>query len=1219
MVKSASKSSIKVALRVRPFNKRETNSNNVVNISNNKISINNPENIKEKKTFSYDYVYPDNTEQKQVYSDIGTKIIDNTYEGYNSCVFAYGQTGCFARGTPIMMYDGSYKPVESITHNDLLMGDDSTPRKVLKLFRGVQNMYKIKPIVKGFDEYIVNEDHIMVFAVDPSINKTWNDNKKRWRISWYDIDTKTERKKSFTPVSNDRMDRSMAEQHAIDFMNTLDGSIKIVEMRLKDYLELNKTKRAKYSCFTSAVNFQQSTIPINPYLLGLFLGDDTTTYPGQPPVDVMINIFKQLGVWKNKYIPMIYKQNSADVRLQLLAGLIDSMGFYNQTDNEYKIQQNSSMLANDILFVSRSLGYKSYIEEITTPTVYQGALINNISYINYIKATHNNHEIPTTLIKKQVSPYKPNMCLMFHPQIVPLGLGRFYGFMIDGNHRFIGAGFNVLRNSGKTHTMMGSNTPELEGIIPRICKDIFIQQTTHNNKDMGECKVTYQLEMSYLEIYSERVRDLITKASRCTSSEYRISNDYSATPPTLSNKISFRAASPVMSSPRMSPIIGKTHKVNIDPSNLKVRQHPELGPYVEGLTKVIVNNFDEIQRIINMGNKERTTAATLMNSHSSRSHAILTLYFTQIIYDPEIDRTREIVSRINLVDLAGSEKVTDSGVEGVNFDEAVEINKSLSCLSLVIKQLVKRASSKKSLSKKRSHSPSPSPSSFTPSSRVRNLNNVSNSPLPFHRKLNDKNSPSPMHRLRRVKSSNSKTSKSIHIPFRNSVLTWILSDSLGGNSKTYMIATISPSSLNYMDSINTLNYAATAGKIVNNVKINEDPKDKIIRSLQEELKKLKLLRVNNKLKKNMGYDSDDEVGAITRTNTINAVEEKQRKEKIEQLTILLKEQSKTHEQKMADSDKINEALKRQYEKELEEKKQFIEEKKELKDKLLQNETNLNNIKIDHQKMTEELQLQQQKLEKQKEEHKQKEEQLLKEKEEFEKKKLVETTTETAIQLKKYYDDEINKFKIQYTKDNNIQEHNELVDTLRTEHEEEITELKTQIDKLITEKQQQLSDKLSEHNNKVMLINTKHKQEITTILNNHKQEITTIKENISNEYEIKINQIKLENEIKAKEEKNIYNQKMMEVIEEKSDSMQRILMLNMQQEKHKAQIKELKELLQNTKSQTDNSSNTTITTLENKLKRAEAKVISYTKERAVLMKQIQQLKAKIHNIQKNNKK
>jgi kinesin family protein 13 len=420
---------------------------------------------------------------------------------------------------------------------------------------------------------------------------------------------------------------------------------------------------------------------------------------------------------------------------------------------------------------------------------------------------------------------------------------------------------------GKSFTMSGSK--EDLGLIPRICKALYDRQNSSFNTSLSietipsSSSIQYKVELSYLEIYSEEVRDLLSKG-----------ND-----------------------------------------DLKVRQHPEYGTYVEGITQCIVEDYKSIKTLIDQGDKERITTATLMNARSSRSHAILTLYFTQIISDSL--GKKEIISKINLVDLAGSERVSDSGVQGINFKEAVNINKSLTTLGIVISKLASNSN-----------------------------------------KTN-----------RRLSKTNNEIDLE-HIPFRDSVLTWILKESLGGNSKTFMIAGISPSSLNYSESLGTLRYANNAKQIVNNVSVNEDTNDKIVKVLKDEIESLR------KQLSKLNSTADPEII-------------KKLKEEIQQREDLMKEREKTWEQKLNESKSLHDqlqALASQHiaEKQAEFMKQLTTNEEERK-KLLNEIDELNNSKVD---------LETKHVEKQKE--------LASRQYEFEKKKIVET----AISLQEYYDNKL---------------------------------------------------------------------------------------------------------------------------------------------------------------------------------------------------------------------
>ncbi|XP_012160160.1 kinesin-like protein unc-104 isoform X2 [Ceratitis capitata] len=290
-------------------------------------------------------------------------------------------------------------------------------------------------------------------------------------------------------------------------------------------------------------------------------------------------------------------------------------------------------------------------------------------------------------------------------------------------------GYNVCifaygqTGAGKSYTMMGKQEEHQEGIIPMICKDLFnrIHDTETN-------ELKYSVEVSYMEIYCERVRDLLNPKNK---------------------------------------------------GNLRVREHPLLGPYVEDLSKLAVTDYQDIHDLIDEGNKARTVAATNMNETSSRSHAVFTIFFTQRRHDKMTDLTTEKVSKISLVDLAGSERADSTGAKGTRLKEGANINKSLTTLGKVISALAE------------------------------------------------------------IASKNKKSKKADFIPYRDSVLTWLLRENLGGNSKTAMIAAISPADINYDETLSTLRYADRAKQIVCKAIVNEDANAKLIRELKEEIQKLR--------------------------------------------------------------------------------------------------------------------------------------------------------------------------------------------------------------------------------------------------------------------------------------------------------------------------------------------------------------------------------------------
>lgn len=290
-------------------------------------------------------------------------------------------------------------------------------------------------------------------------------------------------------------------------------------------------------------------------------------------------------------------------------------------------------------------------------------------------------------------------------------------------------GYNVCifaygqTGAGKSYTMMGRQEEEgQEGIIPLICKDLF-----HRIRSTTSDELQYSVEVSYMEIYCERVRDLLNPKNK---------------------------------------------------GNLRVREHPLLGPYVEDLSKLAVTTYQNIHDLIDEGNKARTVAATNMNETSSRSHAVFTIFFTQKRLDEMTQLTTEKVSKISLVDLAGSERADSTGAKGTRLKEGANINKSLTTLGKVISGLAEMSASKKK-------------------------------------------------------------KKGDFIPYRDSVLTWLLRENLGGNSKTAMIAAISPADINYDETLSTLRYADRAKQIVCKAIVNEDANAKLIRELKEEIQRLR--------------------------------------------------------------------------------------------------------------------------------------------------------------------------------------------------------------------------------------------------------------------------------------------------------------------------------------------------------------------------------------------
>ncbi|XP_069117737.1 kinesin-like protein KIF28P isoform X2 [Argopecten irradians] len=296
--------------------------------------------------------------------------------------------------------------------------------------------------------------------------------------------------------------------------------------------------------------------------------------------------------------------------------------------------------------------------------------------------------------------------------------------------------------SGKSYSMIGYGPNK--GIVPITCEELF--KVIESNKDKDK---QLQVSFSMLEIYNEKVRDLLVKSKAETG-------------------------------------------------GLKIRQDQKTGFYVEGLKHVPVRNYKEIEKLMEQGTVNRTTASTNMNATSSRSHMVITIRFNQVIMGAD-GKSNTRSSDINLVDLAGSERSSSTGATGDRLREGSAINQSLSTLGNVISALADQATSK----------------------------------------------------------------KKVIVPYRNSVLTMLLQSALGGNSRTIMIAALSPAAINYDETLSTLRYADRAKRIQNKAVVNESPTERLIRELKEE--NARLLSMLSKGGKK-GADSSEELQRMLQDN-----------------------------------------------------------------------------------------------------------------------------------------------------------------------------------------------------------------------------------------------------------------------------------------------------------------------------------------------------------------
>ena len=340
-----------------------------------------------------------------------------------------GTGKCLEKGTPILMFDGSIKPVEDIVVGDQIMGPDSKPRNILSLARGQEEMFDVIP-VKG-DKWGCNRSHILSLA------------------------------------------------HS--------GTDKIINISVDDYLKLGAPVRYK-QYRTECINFDSKPTELDPYFIGLWLGDGTVgspsitnqetevidylkgyadsigyrttirpnnnspscfkirisrkSEPGRHKKSMVLQGVRNCYINGEKRISKEYLINSEKVRLEVLAGLIDTDGYLD--NNGYQITTMYDGLKDDILFIARSLGLAAYASKVTKT-------IKSIDFTGeywsvYISG-HTN-KIPCRVIRKQAA-LRRQVKNVLHTgiRLESKGIGDYYGFEIDGDHLFVLGDFTVTHNT----------------------------------------------------------------------------------------------------------------------------------------------------------------------------------------------------------------------------------------------------------------------------------------------------------------------------------------------------------------------------------------------------------------------------------------------------------------------------------------------------------------------------------------------------------------------------------------------------------------------------------------------------------------------------------------------------------------------------------------------------------------------------------------------------
>lgn len=364
-------------------------------------------------------VYGLNDAKMQIMQMLGQWISNPSAMGTAIAINGPMGTGkCHTFDTPILMYDGSIKMVQDIVVGDKVMGDDSSCRNVLSLGRGEDDLYDI--VHSNGEKYGVNSEHIMCLkqsGMNFIKNIKTKSGETRYKVCYFDKNDYKQHSKRFS-------DQMEAERYLHDMKLEHD----YVEIPVKTLLTLPKYIRVNLKGYKRGVEFSSKSVPFDPYIIGASLEEKLPS--------------------NNKHIPDVYKINDRQTRLELLAGIIDTDGSYCEESKGYDIIQKNKVLADDILFLARSLGFSANMSQCEKSCMYKDEKKTGTYYRMHLSGDNLSSipvKCPRKMAKTERVINKDSMVMGI--TIEPRGWGKYYGFELDKNHKYLLGDFTITHNT----------------------------------------------------------------------------------------------------------------------------------------------------------------------------------------------------------------------------------------------------------------------------------------------------------------------------------------------------------------------------------------------------------------------------------------------------------------------------------------------------------------------------------------------------------------------------------------------------------------------------------------------------------------------------------------------------------------------------------------------------------------------------------------------------